>query len=464
MDLNQDNSPKDRQGGGRKAAALLYLAFAATAVLSIALTHLSTGSRDRLIQFVPSDAVFYLHAQGRENVTRISETVPFIPENKANELGLFALNLDEGQVWTAALLWSRLSPPSEKELSELADAGALRVAPTFYIIRTGEGPIILSEGKGGSLNDQREAARALATMRSVSRTQAYLDPDSLLEGGLDSDLFPVNLDSAVMAVPWVSGRPTMLVSGMTKAAGYPRVLGFRLPDSALGQAAPSLLNDRGGEPSLSLALRETNFDTTSTLFSEIDRSRREAGVPEHEELDQARDNVKKLLSGPLSVVIHPIDDGQSSPEFIAYLPGVQPSALKAAMSDLMNTSIPRAGEYSLPDGRTTTEYIIEPGMFSYPVEDGGPSLPRNTLDGETWPAYPIIGFGSGSAIASDMSLLEDIQFSGAICLSSKWPTIAIKDVPRLPAGKGVLNSILELINLKDIVIHRIGDNLLFFCG
>lgn len=470
MSLKRDYSPRNKKGGGRKAAALLYVAAISAVLLTLLMIHALLGPRDRIAGFVPADAIIYLHAQGRKAVSEISDTSLFIPDNGAVELGLFALELDEGQVWTAALMWSRLSPPTAEEIESLDAAGAVRIAPTFYILRTGDGPIILSEGWNGSLSETKDIKRALATMSSVSRIQAYIDTDALFAETLDPTLFPVEPGPMVLALAPNGGKVSALVAGVSEAARYPKFLGFRLPDDRKDRKIPEILHSteppRPGHdgPSISLTTDANSLNPIPLLFNEVESLRAEAGVPESIQLELSRMLITGRFSGPLALTIWPQASTGKGPSFAAYLPEVDPADLKSEVLGYLSASFPKKSRLDLPDGNEAIEFIVEPGLFQRPTI----KVPGD--DDRPWQDYPMTAHRKGSLIASDTETLNQVLTAGtkdsgqARCITGSWPTLTIDGLPEFVPADGVLGDVLRFIPLKNLVIQRIGDNITFFCG
>jgi len=453
MALKIDISPRTDRGGGRKAAALSCFIVAAAAVLALILIHLSLGPRDRLARFVPSDAVIYVHAQGQRAAARIVEKTSFVPENSADEIGLFALELDGEMIWTAALMWNRLSPPSKDETDALLAAGAIRVAPVFYILRASDGPIILSEGRDGSLVDDDATDRALSALRGVSRIQAYVDTATLLEGVVDPSILPTSSGKMVLALTAKKEGPAVLAVDLAEAARQPRILGFGLPNDTDG--IPSSLPFGPERPIISFTTDRNTINPLPLLFHKTEVLRTRAGTPESVQLDRASIRLAEHFSGPLSLIAYP--DGLA---FAAYLPGTDLSVMENDILAYLDASLPKKNDIELPDGRIISEFIIETVKY----EQG---LKR---DSTAQSDYPIADFKDGVLVASDAEMLDSVLTSGTNslgpvgCLSGEWPTLIIDDLQEIMPKSENLTAVLQMFGFKKTVIHRIGDNSLFFCG
>ncbi|MEA3249326.1 MAG: hypothetical protein U9Q03_03145 [Patescibacteria group bacterium] len=462
MNPNGNNSPREKQGGGRKAAALFCLAAIFAIVLAFGLIYLSLGNRDRIIRFVPSDAVLYVHAQGNEAITRVRAFTPLIPALSANEIGLFVLEIDGHKIWNTALMWNHLTPPSDNEINALKNAGAIQIEPTFYILRADEGPIIMSEGRNGSLAERRDVARALATMRSISRTQAYIDTDAFLKSALDSEIFPIDLGCSVFALTKGHDAPSVLMTSVAEAERYAPLLGFRLPDARDGHLIPALIRSNRGGTSISLTTAETGLNPTALLLYKIEELRREAGTPDGPALDQARSEITADFSGPISILVRPNAEHEDTVAFAALLPDATPEKLRAHIARYLSAALPRRDELKLPDGRMVNEFIVEPGLYDY--ENG--ELPGNGFDDTAWQGYPINRHDAGTLIASDKETLDSLVVSSSDmgCITGGWPTLVISELDGFISDNDVLSQVLDLIHLKDIVIQKIGDNIVYFCG
>ncbi len=456
MNPERNHNPKDKQGGGRKAATLFCLAAIALTALSLVSIYIFLGPRDRLARYVPADALVYIHGQGRQAVTDIAFDAGFIPQTRASEIALFALELDEGRVWTAALMWSRLAPPTPDEILSLEDAGALKVSPVFYVIRSGEGPIILSEGWNGSLADQDQIADALAAMRSVARIQSYLETDELWENGLDQDIFSANTGPTVLAISGSGDARKVLMSGVSDASSFSRWLGFRLSDAKSTPGVPPLLRTADRRAHMSLTTDRNVIDPFATLFHKAETLRDKAGIPGSYQLDTAKQLILTRFSGRLSLVVW--TDGPE-PTFAAYLPDSKVHDLIADLNSYLSASFPRKNEIELSDGSTVTEYIVEPGRYSLPKDDTG----------QTWFAYPIRKHDDGTLVASDQESLERIERAGntgdvRVCAAGSWPTLDIDNADGVLPWNEMVSRILGLNTPDRLVIQNIGDNFTIFCG
>jgi len=453
MALKLDISPRKDRGGGHKAAALSCLIVTAAAVLALVLIHLSMGPRDRLARFVPADAVVYVHAQGQRAVSKIVEATMFVPKNSADEIGLFALNLDGETIWTAALMWNRLSPPSEDESQALLSAGAVRVAPVFYILRASDGPIILSEGRNGSLIDDDAIDCGLSAMRGVSRIQAYADTTALLEGVIEPSMLPTSSGKMVLALSTRADGPAVLAVDIAEIADRSEILGFRLPDDADG--VPAELMSGTGRLAITFVTDKNTINPLPLLFRGTEERRILAGTPESAQLDQARFRLAEHFAGALSLLVYP-DDGA----FAAYLPDSDLSELKNDILAYLDASFPKKSDIKLPDGRIVSEYIVE-------AANDGRNLKNEDIAQSD---FPIASFNDGVLIASDAGMLRSMLAPEAHdsvksgCLSGEWPTLMIDGLQEIAPKSGILPIVLRIFGFKDVVIHKIGDNSLFFCG
>jgi hypothetical protein len=459
MGTERKTNPNDKQGGGYKAATLFCVASAIIVILTLVATHLLLGPRDRIIGFVPGDAVAYVHAQGNNAVLRLSKQSKFVPETTANEIGLFALNLDEEQVWTAALMWNRLLPPTGKELELLEMYGALKVSPTFYILRTGRGPIILSEGWNGSLKDKEQVSDAFEAIRSVSRIQAYLDSAPLLAKEIGSGLIEFEPEPVVLALlPGNNALRTLMMS-VPEAAKFEGSLGFRLPDDQAGRFVPPIIAPKTEKQSVSFASYENLLDPIPLLFHKTEALRTDAGIPDSSFLESARTDIRKSLSSGISLTMWP---GSNGPSFAAHLPDVDARDLKGNILTYLSASFPKKQTIKLPDGQNIVEYVVEPEYFDE-------SRVPNDETGLTLAGYPIQPYKGGAILASDIETLDlvtavDNTELDKTCISGNWPTLSIND-PEIFLGKmDIIRKFLDVLPLRQLVIQRTGDNIVYFCG
>ncbi|MFH2063364.1 MAG: hypothetical protein ABIJ46_04415 [bacterium] len=461
------DATKTKTGGGPLAAARFWLPLTVLALLAMTATRLFVSTRDTLLDMVPADVVAYIHSQESFGFERIAEMTEFsadLNQDRPREMAAYAVETGEDDLkWTVLLHWSPLMPPTDRTTSMLTTSGAEQLDRTTYMIR----PTIKDETDGradvsipaGSLADQPDTASSLAAIRSLAKTQIYVRLPETDTSNLLNAIENIRVESVVAGLfdrPDKNLAISLMPTGQT--TGISRLFGIRTDlDSEPADTPPKLLRTKIGTNQSSFSVAKTEIDLTDLFLAEIDSERERRGVPDSEDLTKTRAVLGKMFLGPISVLTADTsfhDQSEPKPFFVAFLPNSNPEDLKKAIFNFEQASFPTERQLSLPGEETWTEFITPKS------EESQNELPLH---------YIVESFDDGSIFSNNSELVMDIKkeantTTNDTCLGIR-NTESIEVSQMFPQLKIILNlAVPKNIELKNILIQKIGDNFIHICG
>lgn len=458
----------NERGGGLIAAAFFWSVLIIVAIIVLSASYLFLGTRDTLLNLVPNDVIIYAHAQGSP-VSFIQKIDPALKNLHPVEAAAFAVSEKEGLHWQVLLRWGRLLEATEEEQKMLEQSGAQKIADRTYLLGTVE-QLALKEAK--SLADDKIISRALASMRSVARIQAYLklDPTTDLISEQIAESEQNSTDSSfVIAVNNLNNLDQIrLLTTDIRTASASR--SFRIPATSRQLSElPILRPPIGLSSSRSFSLSDPTINLMGILMSDIETKRILYGVPESDELLLAKQNLKDLLAEKMSLTIEDGLNTDNQIRFSLYLPEIEPNKLGAAISKLFDASLPDISIFERPDGQKEREFILNPGQYAY-SRIAQSEIQYIKIMESPGLIYPIKGFGTGVIIASDTemllsgenSLIDKTRQKG--CLPGAKNTISLQNTDILSDKLPFLRLFLNEKQLKNLIIQQFVDKLVVFCG
>ncbi|PIY62722.1 hypothetical protein COY93_02480 [Candidatus Uhrbacteria bacterium CG_4_10_14_0_8_um_filter_58_22] len=455
---------KTKTGGGLWAAARFWLALTLFSLTAIGISYVLLSTRDTLLLMVPADVAVYLHTQesyGRKLIASASE-VDLTAFSGLKETAAYARRTDQQPdsklEWTLLLRWPFYAAPSQDLTAELSTAGFDRIDRTTFIL---SGPKNLTAPKFGLLAKNRKVSRALASVRTLAKTQAYVQA---LDEPVDDPENP--WIAAVPKKSFVLGlfdRPdrdfTATLLPIDAAADFLPFLGPSLPITTTDELPIPLPFDRSQISTISFSTLKTDLNLLPMLFGETELARQAIDAPDSDQLDAARENLNQILTGPISVLVtsrtDPTDESQKS-SLVAYLPKTGPDDLKMAVSHYLKTSFPRKEGLLLPDQSFWPEFFASNLSQAASVDDIDP--------------YKIEPLGTGSVFSDDQVLLEqtisDFTEERPIsCLGvDSFESIVTNRTLILPWFDLKFFNFSTEREFRPVFIQKIGDNITHICG
>jgi len=441
----------EKRGGGEKTAAPFWTACLLLAVASLFLSHYLLGTRDTLINLVPTDASIYIHAQG-EQADLALRLLPNLGALEPNESALFAVSDNGSMQWTALLRWRYPFEPTDEERARLTENGAKIIDDRTYA--AGATDLVLSDdAQSSSLAQNKLVAPALSSMRGVARAQGYMattsveQTASLLVDGLEFAGSPF-----VFAV--TEHKRTNII--LVKAEQAPSLLGFRVLATKNQRPLPTLEPAADLNSAISYSFAETDFRLADLLFAEVEAARTALGVPDSTELDEVKNELEDWFTGRLSLTLSAEPTTAGHTRFSLYLPDTEITSLQAVINRLLNVSLPQSITFMRPDKVEETEFIIN-------SEQNSEIKPNFT--------YPMKQVGSGLILASDQEMLQaglgSLEAGKAEqkrCAQGADSIINVHNLKFLADYFPILGLIMDYPQFENVVIQRNGDNMVFFCG
>ncbi len=457
--------PNRAKKGDDRFVTLFFVAFTATFALAVfAVTPVAVDTVDSLVRFAPAASIVYIHGSAAGATRLIDASVDVPAELRPREAAMFILANNDGSFARGTLLgWSPLRKPTKEELAALTVRGAIRVAPTTYLLGTDALATVVRSAKAEhhALGDVQIPERALSAMRGISTLQAFIDP-SVLKKGPGVDLLQ-NLE------PFVAGiTPTTLLSraivvpASTAAAYYP--FGFRIPSTTPAHG----LSNTSRRAKTVVSESRPGFDPIALLF----------GVGKESAIEIAGGNERSalldVLNAPVQASFFP-DTEKGATSILLHYPTLSPEKIAPALERYASASRPEHLPFLTPDKDLVVELKLNVDRFHFAP------LVRQTLPPNTKtismerPALTLFlapdgqDGRTGSLLTTDSLLLEqtsrDSQASQTICPRTPSPTsITINAPATLLASQPLLALIIPFLENENFKATLLGDNVLFLCG
>lgn len=455
-ETKKDKATDRVEGDGRKF--ITFLAYAAAVIGTTAvfcLTNVFLSPADRLSFSVPDNAVLYVRGEyGSLPPMAVlpqdaqAEIGPVPDGVRPHDMAVFAVPVGDGLLWGAALGWSAYAAPTDEEKRILDAAGWRSIIRNVYV--SGRASRIEHPD---SVPLSKTRGRMLKAIADLLPIQGYVAP-----AGIPHEALPVRLsfikefDAMVIGLDLASSPSFAMALPMTEATKLPPILGFRMPrEAAGGKTLPTL-----DEAHLTLTGRSTMIDPLNVLFSQVERARLERRALPTEEYLTSADDLRVLLSGPITLSLLTGQDG--SVNYVAGFPASSPDALKAKVIHYLSASLPDKKRVPLPDGSYTTEIQINPDKFAfYPLEDAELSGVETVRDDENGFALVLSPDGrGGSYLSTDMNFIKSI---------AKSSVDGAKGRCREPKDASILHLRMPIYDYAELsLISTKGDNLILACG
>jgi len=452
---------KTETGGGLWAAARFWLALTLFSSIAVGISQILLATRDTLLPLVPADAVIYLHTQERLGLDLIasSSKIDLSAFSDTGEAAAYArqLNSDSELEWTVLLRWPFYAAPSQELVAKLSAANFSQIGHATFILLKVES---IAAPEAGLLAKNHEVSKALASIRALARTQAYvqaLNQPANNPGG--PWIEAISQESFVLGLFARPNRDfTATLLPITTAADLPPFLGPGLSTITVDEPMAVLPLNQSSAAAISFSALRTDLNLLPLLFGETELARRALGIPDSDQLDTARENLNQLLAGPLSVLITSKMDLNENQEdsLVVYLPNTGPDDLKIAVSNYLKASFPRREGLQLPDQSFWPEFFAPDLSQTTPTDDLAP--------------YKIAPLGTGTAFSDDQTLLEETISD----FNRKRPVscLGVDSFESIITNRTLIFpwSDLKLFNFsmenetKPIFIQNIGDNITHICG
>ncbi|MFC1638651.1 hypothetical protein ACFL26_00045 [Patescibacteria group bacterium] len=447
-----------KRGGGKKAAALFWLSLLLPLLLSFLAAETFFGRRDSVVAYVPREAVVYVHAAGAQESRMLRAMSGLFPVD-APEAGLFAVpDGSGGQAWSAVLAWPWFSPPSRTEREILTANGATAVDSRTYLVGSA------TAVPPTALDGDAAVSRALRGLSRSFRIQGY----ARLSDVGTAPAWLAETPAAAFGVAKHSGRVRALV--VEPQSVGPLFSPHRLPDARTDLDAPGPI---GVPPSAfgSFVLADGLPNTFVSVFAEVERLRTSLGVPESDELREARTELAGLFGGNLTLLV---DAGTVDAHgFAVHLPDADAAAAERAVARYLSASLPRLADVELPDGRTAREFIVEPHRIVF--SGGRPTLHIRQSDDETLPELNLViadrngdtFMASGQRELDQLSdLLSDLLSDSrptTSCLPDPTSSVTVNDAAALFADSPLASGFFKTKGIQQLTVYKHGDNAVFIC-
>ncbi|MEY4744699.1 MAG: hypothetical protein RL272_644 [Candidatus Parcubacteria bacterium] len=456
-----------RRGGG-SSVALLFVAAAFSAAAVFALTRVFLSNADGIAQFVPANAVAYLHAGGRGAVNAVLSASVQMPSGVSpDEIAVFATPGDEALRWGVIAAWRAPKYPTPADRAALGARDAATLDARHFLI--GDGSLAIASrvaaAAHASLYDDAKRRDALAAMRSVAAIQAYADPAALLARDALA-AFPGPLEE--MAAPLVAG---INLGGPTAYARIMTVSDAAARSSWLGYHGPS----GGGrhfdlgrfQAQVALAEETPSFDLAK-LFSGMPDAK---GHPMPSLLAEAADAMRSELARPYSLWLRP-GAATGGIDYLLRIDGTPPAVIGKAMARYAATINPDRAVLHLPDGDTAMEFRLDEAARADKMGTDDAAI---ALDAKTGGAVAIGSDGlSSTLLASSEKLIAEYRAENRTSarpdddacpgggnlravIDLRDPNVTVSAVPQLM-------SVVRMLNLKRIRIGLTVDDEITACG
>lgn len=444
-----------RRGGG--ASVTLFVAAALGAAVIVA-TRLLLAPVDTIAAFVPANAMFYAHADGRVASEAVLATSPDMPSGvRPDEVAVFIVPGDDAPRRGAMLAWRWPSRPSDDERAALAARGADMLDERHYLIHDGslDTASRVAMAAHAAFADDRDRSSALALLRSAFPVQIYASPADILPTPAQDVLAQLpegRLDRIVAGVTVHDGRFMARMMPLETAVARSSWLGYRASPSSIARPSTRLL-----DADVAASEASPSFDVARLLLG----SDATVGNPDPSALAAAAEDVRTALASPYALWLR---TGGERPVFLAWFPNVTVADAGRAVGGLFAAAHPSQTRFEMPDGDAAVEYRVERRA---PAQGG-----TDIVAGEG-PERVLIGpdGAKGAIIASDPSLADAFR-SGrepmtghAACPTGVLSSmVSIKEPSLVLAKWPSIAHYAAAYKVRDLVLGFTVDNEVLFCG
>ncbi|MFH1047838.1 MAG: hypothetical protein V1738_06055 [Patescibacteria group bacterium] len=309
---------------------------------------------------------------------------------------------------------------------------------------------------------------ALANSRSFSRTQAFIDWPKIQPENYAGIIPPDYRLVLTVNENQTTGQRKVFLAPIDSTDGLIR------PHQANRSATHDFLPimPPANQSGTSIVLESGNhLNLTSILLADVEQHRLDSNSPDSDELTNALSAIDDMLRVPLSGLILNRQESASANRFVLKLADIKADHFQSVLSEYLQFAYPLKNTYVRPDGIRETEFIANISGFDYQERTSGDILLLNYAQLAGGLTYPIKTVGNDLLVASDMEMLliglssiENKTHQPQSCLIEANETILTDNYSLLVNYLPFLGLFLDQSKVTNMVIQKIGDNLVYFCG